>query len=211
MNKEKKDDVALTHMGKESIRDRIKSLFKGRSLRKVSLDWGLPYSTLNNYFSRSATPSVDVLVKISEIENVSLTWLAMGDDGVLVVDEVHRGSIKQKHNDEGVGFDGGSTSFSFTGAPLRDDKFLSLTWSMFFEALDHDEKEKLIDMYAKIGARGVLNLLSKYNESAAALIQLSPDEQERLLRLHEQMKKGSPEVDRSVAEADLARKNTKAG
>ena len=72
----KERDVSLPHMGKESVRDRIKSLFKGRSLRKVSLDWDLPYSTLNNYFSRSATPSVDVLVKISKLENVSLNWLA---------------------------------------------------------------------------------------------------------------------------------------
>ena len=75
MNTVKKENVSFAQSGKESIRDRMKSLFKGRSLRKVSLDWDLPYSTLNNYFARSATPSVEILVKISEIENVSLAWL----------------------------------------------------------------------------------------------------------------------------------------
>ncbi|HCB1819830.1 TPA: helix-turn-helix transcriptional regulator [Kluyvera ascorbata] len=211
MNKAKKDDVSFTHNGKESIRDRIKSLFKGRSLRKVSLDWGLPYSTLNNYFSRSATPSVEILVKICELENVSLTWLATGDDGFIAVDEAHKGSINQESAKLGAGFDSDSYTFGFTATPLKDDKFLSLTWAMFFEALDHDEKQKIIDIYAKIGVRGVLNLLSQYNESTSALIELPQEEQLRLLRIHEQMKKGSSEADQQAAETGLASSDKKAG
>ncbi|EHF8253991.1 bacteriophage CI repressor [Enterobacter roggenkampii] len=157
MNTVKKENVSFAQSGKESIRDRMKSLFKGRSLRKVSLDWDLPYSTLNNYFARSATPSVEILVKISEIENVSLAWLATGKDGVYMLDEAHSSNGQAQPIIEN-GLTDGSSPFAFTAVPLKDDKFLSLTWAMFFEALDHDEKKKLIDIYARMGVRGVLGV-----------------------------------------------------
>ncbi|EAU0652159.1 MULTISPECIES: helix-turn-helix domain-containing protein [Enterobacterales] len=209
MNTVKKENVSFAQSGKESIRDRMKSLFKGRSLRKVSLDWDLPYSTLNNYFARSATPSVEILVKISEIENVSLAWLATGKDGVYMLDEAHSSNGQAQPIIEN-GLTDGSSPFAFTAVPLKDDKFLSLTWAMFFEALDHDEKKKLIDIYARMGVRGVLDLLSKYNDTLSVLVELPQAEQERLLRIHEQMKKGSSELDQKAAESGLTSEDKKA-
>ena len=209
MNTVKKENVSFAQSGKESIRDRMKSLFKGRSLRKVSLDWALPYSTLNNYFARSATPSVEILVKISEIENVSLAWLATGKDGVYMLDEAHSSNGQAQPIIEN-GLTDGSSPFAFTAVPLKDDKFLSLTWAMFFEALDHDEKKKLIDIYARMGVRGVLDLLSKYNDTLSVLVELPQAEQERLLRIHEQMKKGSSELDQKAAESGLTSEDKKA-
>ena len=209
MNTVKKENVSFAQSGKESIRDRMKSLFKGRSLRKVSLDWDLPYSTLNNYFARSATPSVEILVKISEIENVSLAWLATGKDGVYMLDEAHSSNGQAQPIIEN-GLTDGSSPFAFTAVPLKDDKFLSLTWAMFFEALDHDEKKKLIDIYARMGVRGVLDLLSKYNDTLSVLVELPLAEQERLLRIHEQMKKGSSELDQKAAESGLTSEDKKA-
>ncbi|MGF7443402.1 helix-turn-helix domain-containing protein [Klebsiella michiganensis] len=209
MNTVKKENVSFAQSGKESIRDRMKSLFKGRSLRKVSLDWDLPYSTLNNYFARSATPSVEILVKISEIENVSLAWLATGKDGVYMLDEAHSSNGQAQPIIEN-GLTDGSSLFAFTAVPLKDDKFLSLTWAMFFEVLDHDEKKKLIDIYARMGVRGVLDLLSKYNDTLSVLVELPQAEQERLLRIHEQMKKGSSELDQKAAESGLTSEDKKA-
>ena len=209
MNTVKKENVSFAQSGKESIRDRMKSLFKGRSLRKVSLDWDLPYSTLNNYFARSATPSVEILVKISEIENVSLAWLATGKDGVYMLDAAHSSNGQAQPIIEN-GLTDGSSPFAFTAVPLKDDKFLSLTWAMFFEALDHDEKKKLIDIYARMGVRGVLDLLSKYNDTLSVLVELPQAEQERLLRIHEQMKKGSSELDQKAAESGLTSEDKKA-
>ncbi|MGM8780172.1 helix-turn-helix domain-containing protein [Enterobacter hormaechei subsp. oharae] len=209
MNTVKKENVSFAQSGKESIRDRMKSLFKGRILRKVSLDWDLPYSTLNNYFARSATPSVEILVKISEIENVSLAWLATGKDGVYMLDEAHSSNGQAQPIIEN-GLTDGSSPFAFTAVPLKDDKFLSLTWAMFFEALDHDEKKKLIDIYARMGVRGVLDLLSKYNDTLSVLVELPQAEQERLLRIHEQMKKGSSELDQKAAESGLTSEDKKA-
>ncbi|HFS7987239.1 TPA: helix-turn-helix domain-containing protein [Klebsiella pneumoniae] len=194
----KERDVSLPQSGKESVRDRIKTLFKGRSLRKVSLDWDLPYSTLNNYFSRSATPSVDVLVKISELENVSLNWLATGRDDS--EPDSKRPSVKH-----------GRDASTVTEAPLKDDEFLSLTWAMFFEALSHDEKAHLIDLFAKIGIKGVLSLLSHAESTSSAWLHLTAEEQARLLRLNQQIKKGSFESSQGVAKSDLPDDNMKAG
>lgn len=108
------------------------------------------------------------------------------------------------------GLTDGSSPFAFTAVPLKDDKFLSLTWAMFFEALDHDEKKKLIDIYARMGVRGVLDLLSKYNDTLSVLVELPQAEQERLLRIHEQMKKGSSELDQKAAESGLTSEDKKA-
>ncbi|HDH1541177.1 TPA: helix-turn-helix domain-containing protein, partial [Klebsiella quasipneumoniae subsp. similipneumoniae] len=166
-------------------------------------------STLNNYFARSATPSVEILVKISEIENVSLAWLATGKDGVYMLDEAHSSNGQAQPIIEN-GLTDGSSPFAFTAVPLKDDKFLSLTWAMFFEALDHDEKKKLIDIYARMGVRGVLDLLSKYNDTLSVLVELPQAEQERLLRIHEQMKKGSSELDQKAAESGLTSEDKKA-
>ena len=70
--------LSLPEDTKESIQDRLKLLFKGRSLRQTALDWGLPYSTLNNYFEKGATPGLNVVANVSQKENVSLEWLVFG-------------------------------------------------------------------------------------------------------------------------------------
>ena len=210
MNKAKEIEVSFTQYGKESIRDRIRSLFKGRSLRRVSLDWDLPYSTLNNYFARSATPSVDVLVKISDIENVSLNWLATGREDTLALDESDSTQDCRIRTDMARYAEDNEILAGATATPLKDDKFMSLTWSMFFEALNHEEKLHLIDIYAKIGAKGVLALLSNANGSTTELLNLSPEEQRRLMHMNEQIKKGSSETGEDVAKPGPSSSSKKA-
>lgn len=210
MNKAKEIEVSFTQYGKESIRDRIKSLFKGRSLRRVSLDWDLPYSTLNNYFARSATPSVEVLVKISDIENVSLNWLATGREDTLALDESDSTQDCRIRTDMARYAEDNEILAGATATPLKDDKFMSLTWSMFFEALNHEEKLHLIDIYAKIGAKGVLALLSNVNGSSTELLNLSPEEQRRLMHMNEQIKKGSSETGEDVTKPGPSSSSKKA-
>ena len=210
INSEKKEDFAFAQKGKESIRDRIKSLFKGRSLRRVSLDWDLPYSTLNNYFSRSATPSVEVLIKIAELENVSLAWLATGNDGVLVDDEHHRASSSAGP----TGNIGSSAGIGFTASPSDDDSIseavASFTWSMIYKALSPEERASLISLFMKVGARGILDKMSD-SEADRAWESLSASDKDRLIRLNEQLKKGSSEGGSGVAEADLHGDSKKVG
>ena len=78
MQAQKENEFAFLQPGKESIQQRLRKLFKGRTLRKAAQDWGLPYSTLNNYFSKGATPGLDVVVRVAEIEGVTIEWLVLG-------------------------------------------------------------------------------------------------------------------------------------
>lgn len=70
--------VAFESTAKETIQDRIKQLFNGRNMRQVAREWGLPYSTLNNYFEKGATPGLNVVANICQKENVTLDWLVFG-------------------------------------------------------------------------------------------------------------------------------------
>ncbi|EEX0731990.1 putative regulatory protein [Shigella sonnei] len=73
-------DFAFVEEGKESIQDRIKQLIGTRSMRQAAMDWGLSYSTLNNYFEKGTTPGLKVVKDICRVENVSLEWLILGTD-----------------------------------------------------------------------------------------------------------------------------------
>ena len=204
-------NVSITHEGKENISDRIKSLFKGRSLRKVSLDWDLPYSTLNNYFTRSATPSIDVLVKISALERVSLEWLALGRHNTIIIDEAHKADHSDVDTSPLMSEFPDMKYFGFTGTPLKDEKFMRMTWGMFFDVLTIEEKSKLIDILTKIGTKGVLTLLSNEDDYAEKWLSLTSTDKERLLRLHEQLKKGASDSDSGITESDLDANSKKVG
>ncbi|MGL5800404.1 MAG: hypothetical protein ACRCYN_10120, partial [Plesiomonas sp.] len=72
------DVVSFDTGGKESFKDRLLTLMKGRTVRQAAKDWGLPYSTLNNYLVRETMPALNVAMLISQYENVDLSWLASG-------------------------------------------------------------------------------------------------------------------------------------
>lgn len=210
MSKTKESGFAINSYGKESVRERVRSLFNGRSLRQVSLDWDIPYSTLNNYFSREATPSMDVLIKIAETEEVSVEWLVTGRRVIYIEDEMHRSEVSETASFS-KDIDLSSLSIGFTAVPIKDERFMDLTWAMFFNSLSLDEKQELIDFFSKFGAKGVLTMLRTDREKDTEWGNLSQEERERLLRLHDQLKKGTPKTDSGVAETDLSSDSKKAG
>lgn len=65
----------------ETILDRLHKLVGDRPLRDVSEAWGIPRSTLNNYFYRGSHPKIDVLKRIAEKEEISFEWLVNGVEG----------------------------------------------------------------------------------------------------------------------------------
>ncbi|WP_437888586.1 helix-turn-helix domain-containing protein [Phytobacter sp. V91] len=207
MISEKENELAIEDNGKESIADRLRTLIGNRTVRAAANDWGLSFSTLNNYLTRGTIPSLKVAISIARKENVSIGWIGNGVETV-VCDEIHSSTSSEKTHQSAVD---NSIQTAMTATPIKDEKFLSLTWAMFFEALNSQEKNQLIDVFAKIGVKGVLALLSGETSHAEKWLTLSPNEQERLLRLHEQLKKGTPEADRSVADSDLTINDKKAG
>ncbi|EEO8661602.1 bacteriophage CI repressor [Salmonella enterica subsp. enterica serovar Rubislaw] len=124
--------------GKESIQERIKQLVGDRSLRKASQAWGLPYSTLNNYFEKNTTPGLHVVATIAKVENVSLEWLVYGEG---------RTTNEQKTADHSH-----TQSTSFNENDLVNE---------LFRRANQDDREKLINALCDIGIKGVLSKLQQ--------------------------------------------------
>ncbi|HGB9069637.1 TPA: helix-turn-helix domain-containing protein, partial [Salmonella enterica subsp. enterica serovar Enteritidis] len=76
----KENDFSFPGIQKESVRERIKLLMRGRSKSAVAKLWGLPFSTLNNYFEKDAIPSLQVASQIAAVEGVTIDWLVLGTE-----------------------------------------------------------------------------------------------------------------------------------
>ncbi|CAD6526122.1 regulatory protein [Escherichia coli] len=79
---EKESDFSFPVFQKESIKERLAMLMRGRSKTAVAKAWGLPFSTLNNYFEKDATPSLQVASQIAFAEGVSIDWLVFGKEDI---------------------------------------------------------------------------------------------------------------------------------
>lgn len=210
----KGNKLAIEGEGIASIQERLKQLFKGRSLRQASIDWGLPYSTLNNYFSKGATPGLDVVIRIAQLEGVPISWLASGRNDVIDFGEVNCGTSDSKIGHtiaERMPEYGSSLQIALTGTPVCSDAALATTWETIFQSLNLSERSALVSSFVKIGAKGILQALNQVNDADSSWMSLSHEEKERLIRLNEQLKKGTSETDSGVGQQDLASNDKKAG
>ncbi|BDI47854.1 helix-turn-helix domain-containing protein [Salmonella enterica subsp. enterica serovar Derby] len=136
MSKQTADDFSFSQNRKESIQDRIKQLVGTRSLRKATSDWGLPYSTINNYFEKGTTPGLNVVATIAKLENVSLEWLVYGESDRDPI-------IEKKVPTEDV---------NRPNTSIVDEILRRAT---------PEDRERLIDMLCCIGIKGVLERLQQ--------------------------------------------------
>lgn len=217
MGTSKVSELAFEDYSKATIQERLKALFKGRTLRQAALDWQLPYSTLNNYFSKGATPGLDVVNRIAHIEKIPVTWIINGKTQVLFLDECHRSNneLEGQYTDLTKDFFQDSPLFGFSAVPIEEfslnnpDNSLSvsvpqdpqsITWNTIFQALSPKERNDLIGIFVKIGANSVIQHFTRNADLTAKWSNLSDEDQERLLRLNDQLKKGSLESGSGVAE-----------
>ncbi|MEG0233762.1 MAG: hypothetical protein RR429_13115 [Hafnia sp.] len=185
----KESEFSITTNGKESISERIRKLIGHRTVRAAAQDWGLPFSTLNNYLTRGTEPSLNVAMKVANIEGVSLEWLAAGERSE---DEEKSRSYKadrnQPNHDNDI--DNGDV---LIGRPSETiEGALASAWDLIFEALSPDERYDLIHVFFKIGVRGALAQLKEKGNADLTWSSLTNEEKERLIALHE-AKKGTPE------------------
>ncbi|EPG4110223.1 MULTISPECIES: helix-turn-helix domain-containing protein [Klebsiella/Raoultella group] len=211
MENQKENNFSFEHNAKASIQDRLRYLFKGRSMRQASIDWGLPYSTLNNYFAKGATPGLDVVIRISAYEGVSIGWLATGmsDWGTGKTTD----ALDMLYGDE-------STNPSYSnkerfdeepsGHHYKQEDALLLTWGAIFDALNANDKAKLINIFVTFGAQGIIRIFNNFNEVDSEWTELTTEEKERLIRLNEQLKKGSLEASEDVAKPGPSSSSKKA-
>lgn len=183
MSKQIADDFSFSQDRKESIQDRIKQLIGTRSLRKATSDWGLPYSTINNYFEKGTTPGLNVVATIAKLENVSLEWLVYGENRSVPMVEKSRVATEDVN---------------------RPDT--SIVDEILRRAAPED-RERLIDMLCCIGIKGVLERLQQPTRQAKQAYN-DLDEQEnaiRSLNIRESLKDaicmaldGNEEIDKEI-------------
>ncbi|HAW0237823.1 TPA: bacteriophage CI repressor [Escherichia coli] len=183
MSKQIADDFSFSQDRKESIQDRIKQLIGTRSLRKATSDWGLPYSTINNYFEKGTTPGLNVVATIAKLENVSLEWLVYGENRSVPMVEKSRMATEDVN---------------------RPDT--SIVDEILRRAAPED-RERLIDMLCCIGIKGVLERLQQPTRQAKQAYN-DLDEQEnaiRSLNIRESLKDaicmaldGNEEIDKEI-------------
>lgn len=177
----KESEFSIPTSGKESISERIRKLIGHRTVRAAAQDWGLPFSTLNNYLTRGTEPSLNVAMKVANIEGVSLEWLAAGESSE------DKEKTRTHHNNDIENDDdsNGRPSDTIEGA-------LASAWDLIFEALSPDERYELIHVFFKIGVRGALAQLKEKGNADLTWSSLANEEKERLIALHE-AKKGASE------------------
>ncbi|WFX01697.1 helix-turn-helix domain-containing protein [Citrobacter braakii] len=132
MTDRKTNELDIDEVGKTSIADRLRELIGKRSVRQAAADWGLSFSTLNNYLTRGTEPSLNVAIKISKVEQVRVEWLATGQ-GPAAADE--SGNAVDKND-----------------GPTED------IWSAVYASLTNEERSALIRLIHRKGIEGILSL-----------------------------------------------------
>lgn len=139
--------VSLQDTVKETIKNRIQELIGSRSIRKAAADWGLTYSTLNNYLTRGSQPRIEAAKKIAEVEGVTVEWILYG--------------LNSKPNE------------------AVTDRSLSLNaeseWMRLHDSMTAEERKAFTRIV--------------YRHGLSAILQLSDDENIRLLALPSRVKK----------------------
>ncbi len=140
MKDKKQAEVSFQEDGKESIQDRLRLLFNGRSLRQTAIDWKLPYSTLNNYFEKGAMPGLNVVKNISLKENVSLDWLVFGTNADNNASQQADIVVKEKNT------------------------AMEHAWKYIYESLDYDVVDSLIKLIHRKGAEALVSMTQSERE-----------------------------------------------
>ncbi|MEG2569162.1 MAG: helix-turn-helix domain-containing protein, partial [Acinetobacter sp.] len=115
------------------------------TLRKAAQTWGLPYSTINNYFEKNTMPGLNVVATIAKVENVPLEWLVYGDGEP----SAPRQMLVQSQS-----------------KPASGDNDLV---NEFLKRASDDDREKLINTLCEIGIKGILNKLQQADKPPTEL------------------------------------------
>ncbi|ECB1320902.1 hypothetical protein EU387_09020 [Salmonella enterica subsp. enterica serovar Panama] len=164
--------------GKEPVIARIfKLVDRYPSRSEAARAWGINVGTLNNYYKRkhlNPTPRRSQLIKIAEKENVSIEWLASGEESY--PDITPTGKDQKKPFDQNEASEHG-----------HDD--IDSKLSMLLSLLRPQEKKDLFDVLGRKGAEFGLILLDKhiqelhelegYRRLLALSLKNLPDEQVR--------------------------------
>ncbi|HIF2251238.1 TPA: helix-turn-helix domain-containing protein [Salmonella enterica] len=137
----KENDFSFPGIQKESVRERIKLLMRGRSKSAVAKLWGLPFSTLNNYFEKDAIPSLQVASQIAAVEGVTIDWLVLGTES----QQTQTQSLPQQ-------------SQQYDAARDKDVQIILAIW----QGLEPNERESISKLLSRRGGDFLAILLDKH-------------------------------------------------
>ncbi|EEM6635418.1 helix-turn-helix domain-containing protein [Salmonella enterica subsp. enterica serovar Give] len=137
----KENDFSFPSIQKESVRERIKLLMKGRSKSAVAKLWGLPFSTLNNYFEKDAIPSLQVASQIAAVEGVTIDWLVLGTES----QQTQTQPLQQQ-------------SQQYDAARDKDVQIILAIW----QGLEPNERESISKLLSRRGGDFLAILLDKH-------------------------------------------------
>ncbi|HEQ1859955.1 TPA: hypothetical protein VEO38_003541 [Providencia alcalifaciens] len=189
MNRKKALEVSFQDKAKESplttksaFKERLKILIGNRSIRTAAKDWGLSFSTLNNYLTKDTDPALSTIQSIATQENVSLDWLVNGqaqEDGVLL-----------------------------TNTENDSKSELSSIWHMLFNIMTTEQINQLIRIITTKGIDGILesnNGMNDYNlDQVLDILKIRPTLQQ-VIRL---AIAGDESIDREILHRIEEQKNT---
>ncbi|EJD6046365.1 XRE family transcriptional regulator [Providencia rettgeri] len=189
MNRKKTLEVSFQDKTKESLlttrsafKERLKILIGNRSIRTAAKDWGLSFSTLNNYLTKDTDPALSTIQSIATQENVSLDWLVNGLD------------------------QGGETLSTNTDNDSKRE--LSSVWNMLFNIMTTEQVNQLIRIITTKGIDGILESKSNtcdYNlDQALNALKIRPTLQQ-VIRL---ALAGDESIDREILHRIEEKKNT---
>ncbi|WP_072091973.1 helix-turn-helix domain-containing protein [Trabulsiella odontotermitis] len=180
MGYRKENKFAFDEARKESFTARLKQLIGNRSVRAAAKEWGLSFSTLNNYITRGTEPSFVAMQAIASTEGVSLDWLAFGFES----NKHHH--CKLESMEEPLITKAQTISSENQQSPLIKNSTATPAdgdyhwFKVIWDSLEQHERHGLSQLLGRKGA-DVLTLLLE--EHALSLLKLTGDAREAALLL----------------------------
>ncbi|KAA5957784.1 MULTISPECIES: helix-turn-helix domain-containing protein [unclassified Pantoea] len=181
MEYRKENKFAFDEDRKENFIRRLKSVIGERSVRAAAKEWGLSFSTLNNYITRGTEPSFVAMQAIAFAEDISLDWLAFGAN-----------ESNKNQPERSLMHDNNSNDKSGS----VDKEHLRTAWATAFEFMGKAEAEALLKIIINGGARSIIKLAEHDATLEEAFMLLPLELKERAIDLidaYAEAKKGAPE------------------
>lgn len=186
MANRKGTDVPFEPELKETFAQRLRLLIGDKTVRAAAVRWGIPYSTLHNYLTRGNEPSINLAIRIADMENVSVRWLA----GIDQNRDFNVGEKTQNRTDD---------------IEKKEANPAWTTWEAISRSLNSNDLSMVVELFLQVGIRGISMMSKEFSsEAVQQFISLSEAEREQVLRLYEQVKRGTDQDGANVESNDPA-------
>ncbi|WP_025245398.1 helix-turn-helix domain-containing protein [Candidatus Sodalis pierantonius] len=144
---------------------------------------GMSEAVIRKYLKGESYPTLERLSLLANTCNCTINWLATGKES------------------------GYGDRMNKTGGVVHSCDSVTGEFLSVLSRVSQEQREELLTV---IYARGIASLLSLSDDMNIKILQLPPEEKERLMRLYDQIKKGTSEVGEVASEDSLASERTNA-